>query len=826
MLDLTLGSLMQIADVSVKLQKCILKSKEPSVLTVRAALNKPEFIYDKLRDVRGSGPEVVLEFRNVMRLLSKRSSDSQQRNIDLDGLPAKVNSNFDLHCLLDLIAFPDAVLNEKMSQPLQDTLEHSWNSRQLGSPDVSDVRSLANLVEQWSEFRSKFLRIQNSGQDLLSELEDLVVNIITKRISTLYPDCPVLPQFSIEDLHDERLVWELTDLIQDARCTQEVVPDPVDVGDHARKTLSSAVHDLPAPTLSPREHTMRELSRLRDEERAVILRRLGLSGFERQTLEQLADQFHTTRERVRQVEAAALRRLCLANNQMAFQELLYDEQDAVWKVLSCNSGLIMPADLEGAEARLAPEFALAVVATHGTLAIWAGTVGCPAFGGFLHRRCNLEETRKDVAALNVWAETAPGPCQVDLAVRRTGMTLGRFQTASRACRDVRQFEGYVCTGRLLGPQTTRTCRLHSLAVSMTEGLPVDSAALRREYRNTFPDDHLTAHAMVETLKRAPHLFFCLYDSLWVPLDGVDKKRHIREVPFNHEPYDEAEEFDPESIEQWLYTIFAEKGPQRTSDLRRHMDEPRNDVAPSDIGEVLQSNPEFIRLMPGIYGLRRHLSETGAFVVQRLTGFFSDAQCRYYAYSRMAGDPVALYPVWGPRFEATLCQWAAANAAPDTFRSLMAVALPELWPLPASERTEWLTRQQKNGVWRLSEEQSPCSRGLPTAEEFVAALLFANCFGAVGWTSVNRTAERRLDSQAAISTLTLLIGMGLVEAPTQWQQRHPVTRETHSLLVRILDNLSETGELSWEKGPLGDLRDQRITRELGWARHSELITMLK
>jgi hypothetical protein len=748
--------------------------------------------------------------------------------MDIGGgmLPAKINSNFYLRCLLGLVAFPDAVLKENISMLLRDTLEHSLKFEPLDNTGESDPTTLSDLVEQWFEFGSNFLRIQNSGRELLSELEDVVVNIIARRISTLYPECPDLPQFSIEDLHNERLVKELTDVIQETRSTQQVLLDPNDVDDDLEKAQSLAVHNVPAATLPPREHIVRELSRMRDEERNIVMRRLGLSGFEQQTLEQVADQFNITRERVRQLEAAALRRLYLANNQIAFQELLRDEQDEVWKILSCDSGLIMPADLEGAEARLAPEFALAVAVIHGSLAVWAGTVGRPALGGFLHRRCNLDETRKDVAALSAWAESASGPCQVDLATRRIGMTPGRFATASRACGDVRQFEGYVCTGRQLGPNTIRTCRLHSLAVGMAEGLPIDSAALRREYQCRFPEDYLTARAIVETLKRAPHLFFCLYDSLWVPLAGAHTKHHVREVPFNREPCDEAEEFNSESIEEWLYAVFAKEGPQRASDLRRRRDELPNGIAVSDVGAALRSNPEFVRLLPGIYGLRRHLTDTSASELRNMTGFLSEAQCIYYAYSRMAGDPVALYPVWGPRFEATLCRWAAANAARDTFSSLMAVASPELWPLTTSERTEWLTRQQTNAVWRLSEEQSPCSRGLPTPEEFVAALVFADCFGAIGWTSVNRTADRRLDSQAAVSTLSLLIGMGLVESPSQWQQRHPVTRETHSLLARILDNLSETGELSWEKDTLGNLRDRQITRELGWAKYSELITMLE
>ena len=73
-------------------------------------------------------------------------------------------------------------------------------------------------------------------------------------------------------------------------------------------------------TESPEEQTFRDLRRsqlermlkhLRDKERAVISARYGLDGHEPLTLEQTGVVLGLTRERIRQIEQVALRRLKL-----------------------------------------------------------------------------------------------------------------------------------------------------------------------------------------------------------------------------------------------------------------------------------------------------------------------------------------------------------------------------------------------------------------------------------------------------------------------------------------------------------------------------------
>jgi RNA polymerase primary sigma factor len=65
---------------------------------------------------------------------------------------------------------------------------------------------------------------------------------------------------------------------------------------YAQRQLREDIQDIVANTLSPREQK-------------VLRLRFGLDGNQNQTLKQVADQLGVTRERVRQIEARALRRL-------------------------------------------------------------------------------------------------------------------------------------------------------------------------------------------------------------------------------------------------------------------------------------------------------------------------------------------------------------------------------------------------------------------------------------------------------------------------------------------------------------------------------------
>ena len=67
------------------------------------------------------------------------------------------------------------------------------------------------------------------------------------------------------------------------------------------------------------------LSRLSEKQRVVVEQRFGLNGHERATLEQVGNEIGVTRERVRQIQIDALKRLRKILEHEGFSgEVLFD----------------------------------------------------------------------------------------------------------------------------------------------------------------------------------------------------------------------------------------------------------------------------------------------------------------------------------------------------------------------------------------------------------------------------------------------------------------------------------------------------------------------
>jgi RNA polymerase nonessential primary-like sigma factor len=97
---------------------------------------------------------------------------------------------------------------------------------------------------------------------------------------------------------------------------ERVTSVDVPYGKDAEKPLLDSIPDEmakdPTETLQSdglNAHLDRWLSKLNDKQREVVERRFGLHGYENSTLEQVANELGVTRERVRQIQIDALRRL-------------------------------------------------------------------------------------------------------------------------------------------------------------------------------------------------------------------------------------------------------------------------------------------------------------------------------------------------------------------------------------------------------------------------------------------------------------------------------------------------------------------------------------
>ena len=98
---------------------------------------------------------------------------------------------------------------------------------------------------------------------------------------------------------NERMSSMSTQIGKDGeRSLLDTIPDE-ETADPSAQVQAQDVHDV----------LEKWLNRLNDKQRAVVERRFGLHGYDKRTLEQVGEEIGVTRERVRQIQMDALKRL-------------------------------------------------------------------------------------------------------------------------------------------------------------------------------------------------------------------------------------------------------------------------------------------------------------------------------------------------------------------------------------------------------------------------------------------------------------------------------------------------------------------------------------
>lgn len=101
-------------------------------------------------------------------------------------------------------------------------------------------------------------------------------------------------------------------------------------------------------------------SRLTDKEKTIIELRFGIQDQRKHTLAEIKEHFDVTRERIRQIESKALRKLRMSLNFEALPTLLLDERNELWERLTKESRLKKQEWMEPLEDRLGFEYQIAL----------------------------------------------------------------------------------------------------------------------------------------------------------------------------------------------------------------------------------------------------------------------------------------------------------------------------------------------------------------------------------------------------------------------------------------------------------------------------------
>jgi hypothetical protein len=353
---------------------------------------------------------------------------------------------------------------------------------------------------------------------------------------------------------------------------------------------------------SPRQRIQEIVGGLPQKELQVLTERYGLDGNTPQTLQDIAHRVHVTRERVRQVEAKATRRLQKTQrSRSAFESLLNAEQESAWAALCGDASSLNEARLYEVSQFLDPYVLLAIDVLYVDIREWITKIAHSFPGGWFRNQSDANRLVDFEKAVRSVAEGYATPVTPEQFGEITGLIAG--ENLVYEGQNWAFFESYLCVG-YLGAKSKRLVRMHRIAKAEFPNGMFDICQLARLYRQQYPDDNCGSRIFQMQADDAPHLFAQLFDNISICLPTkAAPSSFVPAPPFERGDFKD-DDFAEGTIGSYLANILSAEGPQRQSDLKELVLAAAGDtnIAESSIGVILISNPCFRRVAPGAFAL--------------------------------------------------------------------------------------------------------------------------------------------------------------------------------------------------------------------------------
>jgi len=196
----------------------------------------------------------------------------------------------------------------------------TWWIRQAITRAIADQARTIRIPVHMVETINRLMRIQRQliqglGREPTSEEVALELELLTTEETAAIRRAKAAGE-RLEPMLERQLHRAAIKVRRIIRVAQEPLPLDSPVGPEESSQLVDFVEDETIPTPADaashqllREHVRRALDVLTDREREVLEMRFGLKDGQDHTLEEVGQYFRVTRERIRQIEAKALRKL-------------------------------------------------------------------------------------------------------------------------------------------------------------------------------------------------------------------------------------------------------------------------------------------------------------------------------------------------------------------------------------------------------------------------------------------------------------------------------------------------------------------------------------
>jgi hypothetical protein len=811
-LDITLGELIAGEDTSVRLANCVERSALAE-LTVARALEMGPSLETFCQRVPAMGNKTIRELQGLLARFATRSEPIGAKMQASQG-PTEERTVVEvteshllnrISAIYSVVSLTDTIENVGVSVRLRHAIERA---------PLKD-RPLGQLLLQWAQTCTDLLEISHFGRTSLQELRGICTDLIRSHLA----------------------VSGLETHFSDTVCA--LLFDGKAISNEVRAQLAERLADLPVFTFdvlrsrevqSPEASAETLLTGLDERSRDILVRRYGLRGFPSETLEQIAERYSIVRERIRQLESAALKKLAVRGRKLPLRESLLAHGDDIWSEIVGESGFLKLEDTSN-RLTIAPCIRLLMDVQGISIRELLNHIACRWQDGWLGLTTDthaLDQAKFELEKV-LTGKSLPRPLPTLSSAKHSKIT----RIVAEAGLGVRTYRGYVLSKEMTPRSQTKLINLHT---QMGNGrFPYDAAVLATMLGRDHKGRSTSARYVTIVMERHPHLFLEADDGQWFGIGGRGFG-DVREVSSTLEAAPENDEVEDDTFTTagLLREILMEEGPTRLSRLVEIASgRLPTDRSTASVGPTLISNPElFVRVLPGVYALKDQIPSSKVLVEQQPEYLLNEEQARYYALGRRAGEPWGTFPLWSPAAEFALCSWALDNAATTIFQSLVSVADFDAWPVDETTKHAWLDFAKQRSARFLLDFQPREGVGyvLPKLDRLLAACLEARSRGQFNWMVGNRILKRPVYSHKSAGLVALMCCLDAIyiDSGCHWQLPHSCGSNLDKLILLLTDELHNHGKLDWSSSLGARILLQAgdaIGRRLGWVDGQLLAAML-
>ncbi|MET0002058.1 MAG: sigma factor-like helix-turn-helix DNA-binding protein [Candidatus Thiodiazotropha sp.] len=579
--------------------------------------------------------------------------------------------------------------------------------------------------------------------------------------------------------------------------------------------------NTPSPNIDPTSEPSRKLttleilSRINERELYVIQRRFALTVSKRMTLEEIAQELSVTRERVRQIESAALKKMRLAQD--VWEDYLEEQKyKIVDRIFGEKIAVKDPKAINGL-------LGLAITIAYKKFRKYLEDNYVSFRGWWLHPTSDYEEVGRAYRELSKGLgieESAKLPLPLAIVSSQAGFSSESLQAAIEICEELSIYRGYLVKD-FIGARKRRVIHILLLFNSGVISSPCDLWEMRAEYWKAFPDDRCSGRDLMICLEQNPYHFINLRELGWMRLPGaIPSGLDVTDsVPVRSLSEEEIMDLYSAPVKggkglvNKVYWLFDDEGPIQLSVAADLFCKRYPEYSPASIYPILATYAIFVRFAPGIIGLQHQMLSQDS-ISQARAAMMNTSQIDLYILAKRSSPPSIDYPVWDGQMEYLWCKWLFDKKDEERLSHLLYYSQIEAWTTDAAERDWWQRRKERTSRAIGGPVVHANERKFVESTFLVTALATAAVEGATNWMHLNQGLGWRIETKRVELIIALLVHAGILRPEGQWFEKHTLTDWGRKLFEELhLYRWKETGTNEFismiRSGTHGDI-------DLGWA----------